>query len=454
MSDVLKALTRAYGDGTINQIELERLENLLQNDAQARQYFLIEMNLIDALEEISLVAQAGPESENQLVSPTTRSHRWRFASMPWVSLTVLASSLLIIVNVFWQGTGTSKIGTITELHGSVRWTGQEGIVVTQLQPGDSLTGGTLEVLAADGWASFRFHDGSIVTISGQAEVVLSDRDQKRLLLRRGSFSANVEPQPTNSPMVVQTPAADIQVVGTQFNVMARATETELKVNEGRVNFLRLSDGKVLEVPSGYFAVASLDTDENFVAKALGARATSWNSRFHSNTDVMHGYWKPSLSELQNKLKQAVLKGELSEAEALTKFKESMNINSVGSVWAKPSKMGCLVWLDVTEEDGKRVLLTETTRIRVNGRVYNSARLEMGVSTYAANDGFSGKYSYEIPIRKLNLSEEGKFEWVVDVDDLLSETGKSAVGFLVHDWWCVTDSNTAKLEIDHVEILEQ
>ena len=134
MSDELKALTRAYGDGTINQVELQKLENLLQSDAQARQDFLIEMNLIDALEEMSLAAQAGPESPNQLAPPAIQTTRWKFGWTPWVSLTVLAASLLVIANVVWQNSGSPKIGTIAEIHGNVRWTGQDVSLLTSCKP--------------------------------------------------------------------------------------------------------------------------------------------------------------------------------------------------------------------------------------------------------------------------------------------------------------------------------
>lgn len=37
-------------------------------------------------------------------------------------------------------------------------------------------------------------------------------------LNHGAISADVEPQPKNLPMIVRTPAAEIEVVGTQFNV--------------------------------------------------------------------------------------------------------------------------------------------------------------------------------------------------------------------------------------------
>ena len=454
MSDELTTLTRAYGDGTIDQAGLQRLENLLQNDAQSRQDFLIEMNLINALEEMSLAEQPGSESQGPLVSPAIRSTRWQFALNPWISLAVMAASFLIITYVVWQNSGSSKIGTIAELHGSVRWTGQDGVVADRIQAGDSLPGGTLEILSADAWASFRFHDGSIVTLSGKAEAVLSDRDQKQLLLRHGSFSANVEPQPTHSPMVVQTPSAEIQVLGTQFNVTARTMETELKVNEGRVNFLRLIDGKVLEVPAEHLAIASLDAAENFTAQRPGAHPTIWKLRLSSDADVKHGYWKPALFELASKLKQSVAMGELTEDEALNEYKKSANMNNEGSVWAEPSKTGCLVWLDVRDEQRRRVLLTDQTRIRVAGRLLASEALEMGFSAYAVNGGFAGKYSQSVAMQDFKRSAEGNFECVINVGDLLSQSDKKPNDLLIHDWWCVTDSNTAKLEITRIEILNE
>ncbi|MGB4741942.1 MAG: FecR family protein, partial [Fuerstiella sp.] len=284
--------------------------------------------------------------------------------------------------------------------------------------------------------------------------VLSDRDQKLLLLRHGSFSANVEPQPTNSPMVVQTPSAEIQVLGTQFNVTAGTTETELKVNEGRVNFLRLIDGKVLEVPAEHLAIASLDAAENFTAQRPGAHPTIWRIRLSSDADVKHGYWKPALFELASKLKQSVATGELTEAEALNEYKKSANMNNEGSVWAEPSKTGCLVWLDVRDEQRRRILLTDQTRIRVAGRLFGSTELEMGFSAYAVNGGFAGKYSQSVAVQDFKRSAEGKFECVINVGDLLPQSDEKPIDLLIHDWWCVTDSNTAKLEITRIEILDK
>ncbi len=454
MNDELKALARAYGDGTIGQAELQRLDAILQDDRDAREHFLREMNLIDALEDIAIAEQMRLQDQDLSLPPATRSAARRLTWMPWASLAVVAAALLVFASFAGLNLDSPTIGTIVELHGPVRWTGQDGVVDTELETGDLLPGGTLEVLAADAWASFRFHDCSMVTLSGEAEAVLSDRDQKRLQLRHGSMSADVEPQPADFPMIVQTPAADLEVLGTQFNVSARTTDTELEVNEGRVRFLRSMDGKALEVPAEHHAVASLDSADDFTIQRRGPQLTAWNSRLDSDALVMHGYWKPAMFELEIKLKQAVATGEMTKAEALAEYMKAVNLDGQGSVWGKPSKIGCLVWLDVRDENGGRILLSEQSKLRVTGRTFAAVKLEMGISTYEAKGGFYDKFSSDSSTHEVNRSPEGKFEWVVNVGDLLPKSGGAPSGSLIHDWWCVTESNAAKLEIVRVEILDR
>jgi hypothetical protein len=58
MSDELKVLARAYADGEITEPQLQRLEFILQGDAEARRQYLEELNLISALEDLSIAAGA------------------------------------------------------------------------------------------------------------------------------------------------------------------------------------------------------------------------------------------------------------------------------------------------------------------------------------------------------------------------------------------------------------
>ena len=54
MREELRILARAYADGEITEPQLRRLESILQGDAAARQRYLEEMSLINALEEYSV----------------------------------------------------------------------------------------------------------------------------------------------------------------------------------------------------------------------------------------------------------------------------------------------------------------------------------------------------------------------------------------------------------------
>ena len=50
-------------------------------------------------------------------------------------------------------------------------------------------------------------------------------------------------------MVIHTPTAKLEVLGTQLNVDSDSTSTVVNVNEGRVRVTRLVDGSVVDVPA-------------------------------------------------------------------------------------------------------------------------------------------------------------------------------------------------------------
>ena len=54
MNDELKSLIRAYADGTIDESQLQKLDNVLKSDSDTRQVYLHELNLISALEDIAI----------------------------------------------------------------------------------------------------------------------------------------------------------------------------------------------------------------------------------------------------------------------------------------------------------------------------------------------------------------------------------------------------------------
>ena len=176
---------------------------------------------------------------------------------------VAASALLALI-YFLSSTGTSEaiIARTTSVHGTIEWTHENGVVEFITETGMPLTGGTLETMTGDSTVTMQFTDGTIVTLDGLSMLTISEQEQKILRLRRGNLSADVQPQPTTKPMMVYTEAAELRVVGTQFNVNTRDESTKLTVNEGEVLLRRTTDGESVNVVPHHQVVASLsDTSQ-------------------------------------------------------------------------------------------------------------------------------------------------------------------------------------------------
>jgi len=89
---------------------------------------------------------------------------------------------------------------------------------------------------------------------------------KYLLLQQGTLTADVAAQPKGIPMILGTPLADIQVLGTRLAVAAGPESTRVEVRQGAVAVMRRSDraavsvraGQVVETgPSGPLAVKAI-----------------------------------------------------------------------------------------------------------------------------------------------------------------------------------------------------
>ena len=141
------------------------------------------------------------------------------------------------------------------------------------------------MITVDSWVEVEFYDGSMVTLSGQAAVTISDQDQKELPLEYGRPSANVESQPIDKPMFVHTQAAERKVVRTQFNVDAQVETRKLTVNEGSVYLTRATDGKRGKIPSQRKVIASIDDQNGLAPKQLGKSLSTWQS--DPKSDVVH-----------------------------------------------------------------------------------------------------------------------------------------------------------------------
>jgi len=137
--------------------------------------------------------------------------------------------------------------------------------------GDTVRAGQgLETGSGKSRAVLSFPDGT--RIEARADTLLLDirqkstaagRPGKSLVLQHGSVWAEVRPQPVDHPLVIAAPRGEARVVGTVFTLAMDADPKgtlRLDVQEGKVHFVRSSDGKGVDVGAGHSASSGQSAD--------------------------------------------------------------------------------------------------------------------------------------------------------------------------------------------------
>ncbi len=263
----------AWLDGRISEAESEALQQELRESAEARATFNRFAQLDAVIREVAdtesfgAISQAGETSASIGKPSTARYFKTSLALALGVIVALSATLYIRHVN------SNRSIARVNGLNGGLIWIGNGGEIVQDsdspqtatrwsnvLNKEAELPGGTIEGTAPDSWFEMEFHDGSTAMIFGDSILTFSDQGQKELRLKQGRFSASVVPQPEGEPMLIHTPAADLTVVGTEFDVEAGPDSTMLYVREGKVQIRRMSDGKRVDVPAGYRVVAAAGSE--------------------------------------------------------------------------------------------------------------------------------------------------------------------------------------------------
>lgn len=259
-------------------------------------------------------------------------------------------------------------------------------------------------------------------------------------------------------------AAELQVLGTQLNVEAASTSTTLVVNEGRVRLRRLVDGSTAEVPAGFEVTASVDGSGNLGLTRCGPAQSLWKSNLPD--DAIRGTWISDMDQLAKDLKVAVKSGELSEIEALAKYKKAAVLRKAsGRLGAAPILMGKkkaadgptkahLIVLSVSRGQTSPVRLTPGAVFRIHGWVRSDADVSFGLSTHRPNGGFAGKYETTRWIRS-SADDTAPFSIELPLEHFRAMNkafAASSVGFELTEWWCYSKSDDVDLEIMQVELL--
>lgn len=201
---------------------------------------------------------------------------WRvIATAAVVALTVLAWS----TQDYWRRRSGPPIdmspmapmATVESVSGTVTVINEDFSSHKSAKKGQFLTAKEgLEIKGA-GFATLRLRDGSMLTLkpeqgscrfwahawSGSQPGPLNTMQGVAVSLERGVLDARVARQFGSAPMSVATPQAGVKIVGTVFRLIVVDKSTRLEVSEGRVQFTRRADRKMVEVGEKEFCVADL-----------------------------------------------------------------------------------------------------------------------------------------------------------------------------------------------------
>jgi hypothetical protein len=126
-------------------------------------------------------------------------------------------------------------------------------------PGMRLQEGDVIAAPMDSTAVIDLPDASRAELGPESALALNRPGSSNALELRGGFLAvDAAHRAPGHPLVVVTPEARAEVLGTRFSMGASEDETHLRVSEGLVHFIRIGDGASVDVASGHRAEVSSD----------------------------------------------------------------------------------------------------------------------------------------------------------------------------------------------------
>lgn len=400
---------------SITAEELAELESLLDGDREAQlrylSYSMLHANLRDARPHLR---GAGGGAA---VSAAAGRRSWR----PLAALLGAAAALAVVLAFFLKPDPRepTRVASLIDLNGPIAWTeGGVGEIrhLKEEDIGENLPSGRLEAFAAGTWAKFELSDGTTLEVSGHSVLSFSDGE---IDLRRGDLSVDAK-----SPIRLKTPSAEIEVLGTQFNVGAHSTSTRVTVNEGLVRIRRLADGQLLDVPANHFAIVALERESEFRARPRKKFAETWTCSLRR--DMLRGDLKGGAIHAHTHLWQG------------------------GPDHPEPAILLHTIVLDPSAGGLPPVLVSEGARLRFRGKVEREIPVGFGFTTYRAGGGVSGKYSV---MRKIPA---GKFEIELPVEDYVRTRDifpESSIGQEIHYLWIQTVEEDAGLLIRAAELVK-
>jgi len=421
-----EALIQKHIDGRTDATEAAALSALLEANAEVRLLYL-QLARIHATLATDFAEEPRPAIEpKQQLDRTGDTPRKRRV---WIGLSAVACVLVISVDVvLTRSRPVAPVARLTAVSGPVQWIGDGGKVESDSLVGREVGAGSLESLSVDSWAVLEYPDGTTVTVTGRTVLALVCGSQKEMRLGHGRVSVTAARQPGGQPLLIHTPTALLEVLGTQLNVDSDSSATRVSVNEGLVRVTRLVDGTATDVPADHQATATVDRLAELKAVRRSQPVSVWRTQFPAG--VNYGDWRVSAT-------------------------------GAGGVRAKPLLLTCakphplLIHVSsaaVAGKGGSPLVLSRDGEFVIRGRLGSTAEVYFGMTLNHPKGGFAGKY---IARRTMKVTAVGEpFEWTVPCAELAPTEPvfpPTPVGFEIVECWCLTLHTDHGLAVESMEL---
>lgn len=232
-------------------------------------------------------------------------------------------------------------------------------------------------------------------------------------------------------MLIRTPSAVAEVVGTAFDLSARSEDTLLKVDEGLVKLKRLADGSEIDVPAHRSAVASLDTGAALDTASTPEPLTAWRFDFTTQTPPRdwRGYSKNGTMHASPYVAKKMPDGRI-----VTHYGISIRTAML--------------------EQPVRLVATERSVIRYRLRCEQAYKLQLMLLTHKTNGEFGGNFLTLLDESELRPAADGWCEIEVPLTrfSAISKKHASHSGNILTSVLIFSASADTRLAVSNFELL--
>jgi ferric-dicitrate binding protein FerR (iron transport regulator) len=231
-------------------------------------------------------SQASPAWKTRHSSPkrdrVARSRPGVLIAAVALLMVLVAGALIMVLDPF---TPRPTIGIIEKSTPGVVLTRDGPRETTEAMSGAPLAPGDSVRVPLGGSARIRCGDALALELGPSTSLTLAEpsnkagphgRDRARLIVNEGTVVSKASPGPVGGPLVFATPHAEASTASGELVISVRPESTVFEVREGHVQIRRTSDGAVLELTPGSFALAS-------PSAPLVAKPISEGRKHHSDT---------------------------------------------------------------------------------------------------------------------------------------------------------------------------